>query len=89
MSFVALFSLTVCIGFSMVAAAEDASSMMCDGGVFEKGDFSQTVQDKCGEPDKNGGKLWRYNFGPSQPVYMVGFHDNGNVVRIIEDQQDN
>jgi hypothetical protein len=54
--------------------------------VVQIGDFFQTVQDKCGEPDKKEGKFWRYNPGPSEPVYTVEFDENGNVVRIIEDQ---
>ena len=83
---VALSVLTLSMGSSPAIASQDAESMMCDGGVVEKGDFSQTVQDKCGEPDKKEGKFWRYDFGPSQPVYTVEYDDNGNVVRIIEDQ---
>ncbi len=83
---VALSVLTLSMGHSPAIAAQDTDSMMCDGGVVEKGDFSQTVQDKCGEPDKKEGQFWRYNPGPSQPVYTVEFDDNGNVVRIIEDQ---
>ena len=71
---------------SAAMAAEDATSIMCDGGVVGIGDFFQTVQDKCGEPDKKEGNFWRYNFGPSQPIYTVEFGENGNVVRIVEDQ---
>ncbi len=83
---VSIFVLTLIMGGLPVIASEDASSMMCDNGVVEKGDFFQTVQDKCGEPDKKEGNFWRYNFGPDQPVYTVEFDGNGNVVRMIEDQ---
>jgi hypothetical protein len=82
----ALFLLTLGIGGLTVVAAGDTDSIMCDNGVVAIGDFSQTVQDKCGEPDKKEGKFWRYNFGPSLPVYTVEFDENGNTVRIIEDQ---
>ena len=83
---VSIFVLTLIMGGLPVTASEDASSMMCDNGVVEKGDFFQTVQDKCGEPDKKEGNFWRYNFGPDLPVYTVEFDGNGNVVRMIEDQ---
>ena len=83
---VALSVLTLSMGRTPAIAAEDATSIMCDGGVVEIGDFSQTVQDKCGEPGKKEGNFWRYNFGPSQPVYTVEFDENGNVVRMVEDQ---
>jgi hypothetical protein len=82
----ALFFLTLGAGNATVAASDNADSIMCDNGVVQIGDFFQTVQDKCGEPDKKEGKFWRYNFGPSEPVYTVEFDENGNVVRIIEDQ---
>jgi hypothetical protein len=82
----ALFLLTLGLGGLTVVAAGDTDSIMCDNGVVAIGDFFQTVQDKCGEPDKKEGKFWRYNFGPSQPVYTVEFDENGNTVRIIEDQ---
>ena len=74
------------MGVLTVVAAGDTDSIMCDRGVFAIGDFSQTVQDKWGEPDKKEGKIWRYNFGPSLPVYTVEFDENSNVVRIVEDQ---
>jgi hypothetical protein len=74
------------MGGLAVVAAGDTDSIMCHNGVVAIGDFSQTVQDKCGEPEKKEGKFWRYNFGPSLPVYTAEFDDNGNTVRIIEDQ---
>ena len=61
-------------------------SIMCDNGVVAIGDFSQTAQDKCSEPDKKEGKFWRCSFGPSLSVYTVKFDEIGNTVRIIEDQ---
>jgi hypothetical protein len=82
----ALFLLIMGIGHSTATASGDADSIMCDNGVVQIGDFFQTVQDKCGEPDKKEGKFWRYNFGPSEPVYTVEFDENGKVVRMVEDQ---
>jgi len=84
--FLALLLLILGLGHSTAAASGDADSIMCDNGVVQIGDFFQTVQDKCGEPNKKEGKFWRYNFGPSLPVYMVEFDENGKVVRIVEDQ---
>ena len=81
-----LFLLMLTLGHSTATASEDAESIMCDNGVVQIGDFFQTVQDKCGEPDKKEGKFWRYNLGPSLPVYTVEFDENGKVVRIMEDQ---
>ncbi|MFZ0243005.1 MAG: DUF2845 domain-containing protein [Desulfobacterales bacterium] len=74
------------MGPATVVAAGNAESIMCDNGVVRIGDFFQTVQDTCGEPEKKEGKFWRYNFGPSEPVYTVEFDENGKVVRILEDQ---
>ena len=82
----ALFLLTLGMGGLTDVRAGETDSIMCDNGVVAIGDFFQTVQDKCGEPDKKEGKFWRYNFGPSQPVYTVEFDENGNTVRIMEDQ---
>ena len=84
--FSALFLLILGLGHSTATASGDAESIMCDNGVVQIGDFFQTVQDKCGEPDKKEGKFWRYNLGPSLPVYTVEFDENGKVVRIMEDQ---
>jgi len=82
----ALVLLALSMGHSTSLASDDATSIMCDNGVVQTGDFFQTVQDKCGEPDKKEGKFWRYNLGPSEPVYTVEFDENGKVVRIVEDQ---
>jgi len=84
--FLALFLLMLGLWHSTATASGDADSIMCDNGVVQIGDFFQTVQDKCGEPNKKEGKFWRYNFGPSLPVYIVEFDENGKVVRIMEDQ---
>ena len=84
--FLALFLLILGLGHSTATASWDAESIMCDNGVVQIGDFFQTVQDKCGEPDKKEGKFWRYNFGPSLPVYTIEFDENGNAIRIMEDQ---
>ena len=84
--FLTLFLLIMGLGRSAATASGDVDSIMCDNGVVQIGDFFQTVQDKCGEPDKKEGKFWRYNFGPSLPVYTVEFDENGKVVRIMEDQ---
>ena len=84
-----LFGLIMALGRVPVIAANDVDSMMCDGGVVQMGDFFQTVQDKCGEPDKKEGRVWRYNFGPSQPVYVLMYDENGNLVRIVEEEAGN
>jgi hypothetical protein len=81
--------MTLCLGFSMVSAAEEVSSMTCDGGVIDTSDTRSSVEDKCGEPDKREGNSWRYEFGPSQPVYTVVFGERENVIRIIEEQWGN
>ena len=82
----ALSVMTLGMGGLTAVAAGETDSIMCDNGAVAIGDFFQTVQDKCGEPDKKEGKFWRYNFGPSLPVYTVEFDENGNTVRIMEDQ---
>jgi hypothetical protein len=81
-----LFVLVLGVGRLAAIASDDADSMTCDNGVVQIGDFFQTVQDKCGEPDKKEGNMWRYNPGPAEPVYTLMFDQNGNLVRIVEDQ---
>ena len=66
-----------------VMAAEEASTMMCDGGVVNIGDADADVHDKCGEPNSQSMDKWVYDFGPSQPVYTVIFKE-GKVARILE-----
>ena len=75
-------------GQAHLFAAEEASSIMCDGGVVNIGDMDVAVQDKCGQPNSQNMNEWVYNFGPSQPVYTVIFND-GKVVRILEDKSGN
>ena len=69
-----------------IFAAEETSTMMCDGGVVNIGDADVDVQDKCGQPNSQSMNEWVYDFGPSQPVYKVIFKD-GKVVRILEDER--
>ena len=84
--FISLVFLVMALGGSnTIFAAEETSTMMCDGGVVNIGDADIDVQDKCGQPDSQSTNEWVYNFGPSQPVYKVIFKD-GKVVRILEDQ---
>jgi len=63
-------------------AAEETSSMMCDGGVVNIGDSDVDVRNDCGDPDTQGVNQWVYNFGPGES-YTVIFK-NGKVVRILE-----
>ena len=63
-------------------AAEETSSMMCDGGVVNIGDSDVDVRDDCGDPDTQNVNQWVYNFGPGES-YTVIFK-NGKVVRILE-----
>jgi len=63
-------------------AAEETSSMMCDGGVVYIGDSDVDVRNDCGDPDTQGVNQWVYNFGPGES-YTVIFK-NGKVVIILE-----
>ena len=84
--FIGFVFLATALGGSIpIFAAEETSTMMCDGGVVNIGDADIDVQDKCGQPDSQSKNEWVYNFGPSQPVYKVIFKD-GKVVRILEDE---
>lgn len=84
--FIGFVFLATALGGSIpIFAAEETSTMMCDGGVVNIGDADIDVQDKCGQPNSQSIDEWVYNFGPSQPVYKVIFKD-GKVVRILEDQ---
>jgi len=84
--FIGFVFLATALGGSIpIFAAEETSTMMCDGGVVNIGDADIDVQDKCGQPNSQSIDEWVYNFGPSQPVYNVIFKD-GKVVRILEDQ---
>jgi hypothetical protein len=68
-----------------IAAEQEVTSMSCDNGTVQIGDYDADVQDKCGEPSTKQWNVWIYNFGPSEPVYTVIF-DQNKVVRILEDQ---
>ena len=84
--FIGFVFLATALGGSIaIFAAEETSTMMCDGGVVNIGDADIDVQDKCGQPDSQSTNEWVYNFGPSQPVYKVIFKD-GKVERILEDE---
>jgi hypothetical protein len=84
--FISLVFLVMALGGSnTIFAAEEASTMMCDEGVVNKGDADVDVEDKCGQPNSQSINEWVYNFGPSQPVYKVIFKDS-KVVRILEDE---
>ena len=72
---------TVLVGTIPIFANEDTSSMMCDEGVVNIGDTDVDVWSACGEPESQSMNQWVYNFGPSQPIYIVTFKD-GKVVSI-------
>ncbi|MBT8368815.1 MAG: DUF2845 domain-containing protein [Deltaproteobacteria bacterium] len=65
-----------------ILAAEETSTMMCDGGVVNIGDTDVDVRDNCGEPDTQGASQWMYDFGPSQTFTVI--FKNGKVARILE-----
>ena len=67
---------------AFIFAAEETSTMMCDGGMVNVGDTDVDVRDKCGEPNTQGASQWVYNFGPSQSFTVI--FENGKVVRILE-----
>ncbi len=75
-------------GQACLLAADEAPSMMCDQGVVNIGDMDIDVQAKCGQPNSQNMNEWVYNFGPSQPVYIVIFNES-KVVRILEDEPGN
>jgi hypothetical protein len=80
-----LFLAVVFFASVSIAAEQEATSMMCDNGIVNIGDYDVDVQDKCGEPSKKEFNVWIYNFGPSEAVYTVIF-DQSKVVRILEDE---
>ena len=50
--FIGFVFLAMALGGSIpIFAAEETSTMMCDGGVVNIGDADIDVQDKCGQPD--------------------------------------
>lgn len=89
-NYLVIFAFLVMVfeGHVHLFAAEEASSLMCDGGLVNIGDMDVDVQDKCGQPSNQNMDTWVYNFGPSEPVYTVMFNE-GKVVRILEDDSGN
>jgi hypothetical protein len=83
---ICLFGLTILTlilgGNIYLYAADETSSMMCDGGMVNTGDADADVRENCGEPNTQGANQWVYDFGPSES-YTVIFED-GKVVRILE-----
>jgi hypothetical protein len=76
--------LAIVLGSAMpLFATEEASSMMCDNGVVNIGDADIDVWSACGEPESQSMNEWVYDFGPSQPIYIVTFKD-GQVVSILQ-----
>jgi hypothetical protein len=85
--YIAFAILVLAVG-SLVLAAEEASSIMCDNGTVNIGDMDVTVQETCGEPNTKNYELnqWVYNFGPDQPVYTLIFNKDGQLIKILEDE---
>ena len=77
--------LILCMKSVSISAEQEATSMLCDNGTVNIGDYDVDVQNKCGQPSSRQMNVWVYNFGPSQPVYTLIF-DEGKLVRILEDQ---
>ena len=71
-------------------ALEDVNSMPCDEGPVNIGDTDATVFSNCGEPSSRNYEMhqWRYDRGPSEPVYILTF-DKGKVVKIQADEWGN
>jgi hypothetical protein len=65
-------------------ALDDLSSLQCDGGIVAPGDSTDSVKEKCGEPqqvltpDPQEPVKWVYDFGGTYYVSIV----NGKVERI-------
>ena len=80
--------LMLSLSVDLTFAAEEASSIMCDNGTVNIGDLQPTVQDTCGESDRQNYELnaWIYNFGPSEPVYTLIFDKDGKLIKILEDE---
>ena len=77
--------LATALGSSIpVSAAEEVSTMMCDGGVVNIGDTMADVRSKCGEPNTQGMNMnqWIYEPGPSGSFTV--FFKEGKVERILE-----
>ena len=81
--FIGLLFMAVIFGNPIsILAAEETSTMMCDGGVVEKGDTEADVREKCGHPYDQSINKWIYNPGPSQSFTVI--FEEGKVVRILE-----
>ena len=81
--FVGLVFMVMALGNPVfIFAAEETSTMMCDGGVVNIGDTDVDVRDDCGEPNTQGANQWVYDFGPSQHFTVI--FEEGKVVRILE-----
>jgi hypothetical protein len=67
-----------------VMALDDTSSLRCDGGIVAPGDSTDSVKEKCGEPqqvltpDPQEPIKWVYDLGGTYYVSIV----NGKVERI-------
>jgi hypothetical protein len=65
-------------------ALDDISSLQCDGGIVAPGDSTDSIKEKCGEPqqvltpDPQEPVKWVYDFGGTYYVSIV----NGKVERI-------
>lgn len=90
---IVFFGLLVLLSLLLVFATpglalEDVNSMPCDNGPVNIGDKETTVFSNCGEPSGRNYEMhqWRYDSGPSEPVYLLTFDKNGKVVKIQTDQ---
>lgn len=76
----------------LLPATASAGGLRCGGSLVTRGDLAVEVLHKCGEPDFVDNwqqsalgigdvEQWYYNFGPSQLIQMLEFHD-GRLRRI-------
>ena len=77
-----IFMLVALSDPSVIFAAKETSTMMCNEGVVRIGDTDVDVRDKCGEPNTETRNQWVYDLGPSQSFTVI-FKD-GKVVKILE-----
>jgi hypothetical protein len=67
-----------------LSALDSVSSLQCSSGIVLFGNSEDSVQDKCGDPQKVTRKdadspiIWFYHFGPTEFVCYVSF-TNGMV----------
>lgn len=59
-------------------------AMECPGGMVFVGDNRYSVLEKCGEPaaSEEYGRIWIYNFGPTEFVYYLTF--TNDILEIIQ-----